>query len=136
MLLALVQQVEIQLFLDLLAAFHRKDFLLLGRHGRDAAARLFLLRPDILDLDVQADNQVIHRTDDGLLHRDQRIVQVLHHRVLATAVADKLVTFQQHLVELPDLRLDVHIRYARVRRDQVRVLAGVRQVVLDVFRQA
>ena len=135
-LLTLVQQVEIQFLFDLLAAFHRKDLLLLGRHSRDTAARLFLLRPDILDLDVQPDDQVIHRTDDGLLHRDQRIVQVLHHRVLATAVADQLVAFQQHLVELPDLRLDVHIRYARVRRDQVRTLAGVRQVVLDVFRQA
>ena len=48
-LLTLVQQVEIQFLFDLLAAFHRKDLLLLGRHSEirrlvcSSCARIFLI---------------------------------------------------------------------------------------------
>ena len=132
-LFPLIQQIEIKLFLNLLLAFHRKHILLLRRYRGNTPLQLILLGLHILDADPEAGYQVIHRTDNGLLHRTQRIIQIHHHRVLIATVPDQVIPLQQHLVIGRNLLLYRHIRN-RIGRNQVERFLRVRQVVPDILR--
>ena len=110
--------------------------LLLGRNRFDTLRQLLFLGTDIANLDFQAHNQVVDRTDDGLLHRTQRIVQIHHDRVLVTTVADELVALQQGLVVFGNLLFDAGIRYTCVGRNQVGGLLRIVQIFLDIAGKA
>lgn len=100
-----------------------------------AALRLHLAALRIGSLHVDADNEVVHRPDDGLLHGPQRVVQFLHHGVAVAAIADELVAAQFDGVVLVYLVLDVHVTDARVGRNQVDLFLRVGEVLLDVAGQ-
>ena len=131
-LLPLVQQIEIQLFFDFLLAFNSQYILLLWRNGRNTSGGLCLLHLYVLDVNLQPFNQIIYRTDNGLLHCTKRIVQIHYHRVFIAAVCDKIVTLQQHLVISRDLLLHLHIGN-RIGRYQFKRLLRIWQVIADVF---
>ena len=134
-LFAAVEQEQIERFLNLLLAFDRKHFPLFGRYGFHPFLCMLFTALGVVALHVDAHNEVVHCADDGLLHGAQRVVQLLHHRVAVAAVGNQLVAAQLHLVILIDLRLDVDVADARVRRYQVYFLCRIGEVVFDVLSQ-
>lgn len=93
-LLALVQQEQIQGLLDFLLTLDRKDLTLLTRNRRYAVLCPHLAVLGIVAFHVQAYNHIVNGTYDVLLHRTQRVVQLLHHRVVLAAVVYKPVALK------------------------------------------
>ena len=127
----LVEQVEVELFLDAVLAVDGELLALLLRDVGDAVAGFAHHVAGFLEFGLDAHNVVVHRTDDVLTQGVEALVELLHHRVLAAAALDELVAFQLGGVVDENLALDVHVDTG-VRRDELGSLGRVGEVVADV----
>lgn len=126
----LVQQVEVQFFLDAVLTVNVQHLALLFRNVRYSVGGLSAHGLGFVQLGVDAHDGIVYRPDDVLTHGVEALVQFLYHRVLVATAFNQLVTFQLVEVVGGNLALDVHVNTG-IGRDEFRGLGRVGEVILD-----
>lgn len=135
-LLAFVQQVEVELLLDALLAGIVEQFGALAGRRSDARTGEALLAADVVQLDFERRDMRLERGDDRPPQRGQLAVEILDDGAVARCVAGEFVAAEHQLVVVLDLVGDRHVGDGDVGRDQVAQLGVVEQIVAYVLRHA
>ena len=128
-LLALLQQEEVEGLLDLLLAFHREQVFGLRGVGGDARRGLLLVLLQAGDLRVEREDLVVDRGDDRPAHLRECLIHIHDQRVLRAGVGHQAVALKQFGVVLRYLRFDVGALDSRVGRQQLCPVVLVGEVV-------
>ena len=131
-LLAFLQEEEVEGFLDGLLPLHAEQVLGLGRVGGDAggvAARAALQVGDLL---FERGHEVVHGADDVGAHPVEGVVGVDDERVGRAGIRQQLVALEDLGVVGGDLRLEARAVDARIGGQQTAGIVVGGQVVADV----
>ena len=133
-LLAFLEQEEVERLLDLLLALHGEQVSALARVLGYALGGPALAVLEGVDLGVQGLDMVVDGGDDGPAHGLERLVHVHHEGVGLAAVGHEVVALELEAVVVGDLLLYAGALYAGVGGQQL-VLPGVAgEVVAHVAR--
>ena len=128
-LLALLQQVEVQLLLHLLLTFYRKQILLTSGVRSHLCITLGLGATCRTDLRIECGDLVIDASDEVVAHLGQLLVEVEHHRVVHTRVGYQAIALQLLGIVGADQILDCTVLHTAVGGQQL-VLVGITAHIL------
>ena len=131
-LLALLQEEEIQRLLHLLLALERQQVVLLLRSGRQAAHGSTVGRLHRVELGGEGGLRVVEGLQDGAAQVAERHVDVAHQRVLLAGVRHEVVTLEDARVIFSNLLLDGTTADARAGGHELLGVGGVDNVVTHV----
>ena len=132
-LLALLEQEEVELLLDLLLTAHAREVLLLLRAGGDFRRGLVLVLLRVAQLQVDCAAEVVDALQDDLADLGQLLVVVAHDGVALRGVGDERVALEQERVVFCDLLLNARRFQSGVGRQELARLGTARQHALHVL---
>ena len=133
-LLALLEQEEVERFLDLLLTLHGEQVSALARVLGYALGGPALAVLEGVDLGVQGLDMVVDGGDDGPAHGLERLVHVHHEGVGLAAVGHEVVALELEAVVVGDLLLYAGALYAGVGGQQLVLPCVAGEVVAHVAR--
>ena len=129
-LLALLEQEEVELLLDLLLTAHAREVLLLLRAGGDFRRGLVLVLLRVAQLQVDRAAEVVDALQDDLADLGQLLVVVAHDGVALRGVGDERVALEQKRVVFCDLLLNARRFQSGIGRQELPRLGTARQHAL------